>query len=45
MKEYCSPDVEFVEFETDIFMTGSQECNEGYACPENYGNTCTGFPV
>ena len=40
MKEYTSPEIEFVELEdTDIVATS--ECN-GYVCPNMYGNTCAG---
>ena len=42
MKEYISPEVEFVEFENEDIITASS-CN-GYVCPDNYGGTCTGNP-
>ena len=41
MKEYISPEVEFVEFEEDIITASS--CN-GYSCPNAFGNTCAGNP-
>jgi len=54
LKEYASPEIEFVDFEAAIFTTqlDSSDCDEdegytpgcGYVCPDEYGNTCTGNP-
>ena len=42
MKEYISPEVEFVEFENEDIITASS-CI-AYTCPGDYGSTCTGNP-
>lgn len=42
MKEYISPEIEFVELEeVDVIATSS--CDD-YECPNAYGTTCTGNP-
>ena len=39
MKEYNTPEIEFVELEdTDVIVTSS------YVCPNAYGNTCKDNP-
>ena len=42
MKEYTSPEVEFVELEDTDIVTES-EC-ASYVCPQTYGSTCAGNP-
>ena len=43
MKEYTSPEVEFVDLEDTDIVTTSPPCNP-YACPNMFGNTCSGNP-
>ena len=42
MKEYRTPEIEFVELEDTDIVTASN-CN-GYVCPNEYGTTCGGNP-